>query len=446
MVALSFFVSFLVFGQKELEKYIPYAESSWDTHPEIEIRTIIHIIKKSESDAANLTEDSTSYLNQQYDWINSYYRDLRKPTLLTSDGVEHYIPSARVKFKLEKVLYHTDENDWDRIRVAADTRNPMKFINYNEELNEIEVAGNWKSSLFRSEDSLKVLFEDGSFINTPYTAVDVKSGNTIFRLKAMPTFTRKPLSVLVYKEENKNCSLELWQKYADDKNALHVFYTGSSKSGIAFGCGPRPYFLNVSNIIKGGDWAGAQLTAHELGHTIGLSHTDRPQFDDLPKKDKFGFIDCNSSLTSNNIMGYNICRNYLSPLQVAHVHALYSKDSSRITLTTANEYNPYETIEIWSDTTWNKAMVVKKDIIIRRGQTLEIKDQLHMAAGASIYIEAKAKLIVDGAIITNYFDSGWSGVKLCRRYERKNKMPCKEKNIGVVNRVNSGKIMKESNP
>lgn len=305
---------------------------------------------------------------------------------------------------------------------------------------ELEVEGKWKASLFRAEDSLKVIFEDGTSQNIKYTKVTQKNNNTVFSINFKEDLKGLPIELLVYKEVNVNCSVDLWRKYAIDKQALHVFYTGSSKSGIAFGCGPTPYFLNVSNIIKGGEWAGAQLTAHELGHTIGLSHTDRPQFDDLPETDKFGFIDCNNTATSNNIMGYNVCRNYLSPKQIGHVHLLYSKDSSRIVLTTVNEYDAFNPIEIWDDTTWNKAMIVRKDIVIRRGQTLEIKGQLHMATGASIYIEAKSKLIVNGAIITNYFGEPWQGIRFCASYERKNKMPCKEKNKGQVELKNNGKI------
>ena len=127
------------------------------------------------------------------------------------------------------------------------------------------------------------------------------------------------------KKVDKNCSKDNWMKHAkEDKNYLHVFYTGASKKGPAFGCGPSPYFLNVSKVISNGGYATAQLTAHELGHCLGLRHTNTPQFNDLPKSDKFGWINCNNTNTSNNIMGYNLCRNYLSPLQIAYIHYRYS--------------------------------------------------------------------------------------------------------------------------
>ena len=85
-------------------------------------------------------------------------------------------------------------------------------------------------------------------------------------------------------------------------------------------------------------------------------------------------------------------------------------------------------------------MVVKRDIVIRRGQTLKIQEQLHMAAGATIYLEAKAQLIVDGAEVLNFFGTNWNGVKVCSSYERSNKLPCKEKNQGQIILRNNGNI------
>jgi len=109
-------------------------------------------------------------------------------------------------------------------------------------------------------------------------------------------------------------------------------------------------------------------------------------------------------------------------------------------LTTANEYDPYNPIEIWGDTTWTKAMVIRKDIVIRRGSTLKLTKQLHMAEGAKIYIESKANLVVDGAVVTNFFDTQWGGVVICKSYERSSKLPCFKKNLGTQTFENKGKF------
>lgn len=421
-------------SQADLEKYIPYDYTDKISHPDIEIRTIVHIVKRYDNDAQNLNEDSLAFLKQQFKWINQYYKNMAHPTLLPPDGKEYWIPDSRIRFVVDTILYHVDEIGWDRIRTVEERNQPIAISSVDFQTNSIVSNGKWKSKMFRADDSLKVETVLGDFVTLHYIGLTEKDGQTFFKIKE--DLANFPIGekMTFFKEQNDNCSLDLWEKYAQsDKNALHVFYTGSSKSGIAFGCGPAPYYLNVSNLVKGGDWAGAQLTAHELGHTLGLRHTDFPQFEDLPKKDKLGFIDCNTTETSNNIMGYNVCRSYLSPMQIGYVHLQYSMREDRIRLTYANEMNYPFPIDIWEDTEWSKAMVVRQDIVVRRGQKLIISEPLHMAHGATIYVERNATLVVEeGGKIYNCFGDSWNGIVLCNRYEVSGKMPRKVKDYGKV--------------
>ena len=104
------------------------------------------------------------------------------------------------------------------------------------------------------------------------------------------------------------------------------------------------------------------------------------------------------------------------------------------------KYNAKKNISIWKNETWNKAMLVSGDIIIRSGRTLVIKKDVSMAENAKIYLEKRAKLIIDGAEITNNHDKKWGGIIICKSYLRKNKKPCWKKNYGIIEMKNDGTI------
>ncbi len=65
-------------------------------------------------------------------------------------------------------------------------------------------------------------------------------------------------------------------------------------------------------------------------------------------------------------MGYNKCRRYLSPLQVAHIHKRYTTDTVLIKTTTANEYDTLIILR-FGMIVLEQSMMVKGDIIVRKG-------------------------------------------------------------------------------
>lgn len=410
----------------DIEKYIPRENSSLLTYPVVTLKVKLHLIYRYENDGQNYTLDSLGLISKQFDWINGFYKHLSPNTLVSQDSLEHFIPDSRIQFRVDSILSYVDSIDWDRIYMGKYSK-PLFIDSIDEQLRTVYL---------KRKDYGRLSRVDSVIINkTVCQVLSSKKGikTSELTLEELPHDLEDSKELYYFRKTDLNCDRYLWEKYTKrDSNYIHIFYTGSSSQNIAFGCGPSPYFLNVSNFIKGGDWANAQLLAHELGHTIGLSHTNYPQFDDLPLKDKFGFIPCDNKLTSNNIMGYNQCRNYLSPKQVGYVHQLYSERPERIRITTANEYNAKNTFIIWNDTTWNKSLLVTGDIVVKKRQVLTINNNIHLSEGSTIYLEKKSKLILNGVTISNQFNTNWKGIVFCKSVFKPLKKVKKNKNKGKV--------------
>ncbi len=426
-----------------LNDYIPYENTSLNSHPIITIKTILHLVYRSEKDPRNITLDSINFIKQQYTWINNAYTHMKMPTLLPKNGKAYYVPDARIRFRLDTIICHVDSQAWDRIYtgVAMNGGAPWKIESIDLGENQICVNGRRESLLRSRGDSIVIGGSSGNDGIYHPKSFFSDNNNTYITLKEPLSLDIADGNVTYFRKVDKNCHKDNWENLTGkDKNYIHIFYTGSTIDKPAFGCGPSPYFLNVSRVNLNGAFATAQLTAHELGHCLGLRHTNVPQFDDLPPTDKFGWIQCNNKNTSNNIMGYNLCRNYLSPKQIGYIHQRYSSDSALIRVTANGEYDQKKNISVWRNETWNKAMLISGNVIIRSGTTLTVKNTVSMAENAVIYLEKRSKLIVDGAVITNNHKGKWSGIIICKSYLRKNKKPCRKKNYGVVELNNNGKL------
>ncbi len=68
------------------------------------------------------------------------------------------------------------------------------------------------------------------------------------------------------------------------------------------------------------------------------------------------------------------------------------------------------TFEITTDTVWSTKQYLEKNLVIRRGVTLLVKEDIYMPAGTRITVEPGARLYVDNARIANICGALWYGI------------------------------------
>ncbi len=128
-----------------IEDYIPKEFSSYSTHPILTIKTTLHIVYRTKKHPNNIKADNLDFINQQYQWVNNSYKNLKPPTLLPENKEVHYIPDSRIRFRLDTILVHYDSIAWDRIYtgVAMNGSFPLKIDSVNLSKNEIKILGRW---------------------------------------------------------------------------------------------------------------------------------------------------------------------------------------------------------------------------------------------------------------------------------------------------------------
>ena len=224
------------------------------------------------------------------------------------------------------------------------------------------------------------------------------------------------------------CSTWFLHNYGVETNkTINIFYFNvydpntSLKTGSA-GCGPQS-FVNMRN----SDLIGAGLLAHELGHVLNLDHTfagcgDDGLDDTYHPDPNMGWNNCGANQSysecgggtgiSNNIMGYNHCRRYLSPKQLALMHHHKTANDQKRKYLTCDTHSFNTDVTILADATWESRKVIDGNLTVKAGKTLMVKCMVYMKPSSKIVVEPNARLIIDGGILTNYCDNMWQGIEV----------------------------------
>lgn len=227
----------------------------------------------------------------------------------------------------------------------------------------------------------------------------------------------------------------------DTDHTLNIYYyTLTDPNEGGYGCGPGVY-ANMGN----GDivaWASIQLLAHELGHVLSLNHTFTcAGLTCLPLgvSDTYG-QDCNNTWApcgvnvpytnqvgpyicsgysgvgvSNNLMGYNMCRSYLSPLQMAKVHRTAITDPVMRKYVICQPHQDNTPIHVTTNTDWQGGKILNADLYVEPGATLTIRCTVDCSPHVTIHVKQGGKLVLDGGTLTAHSsdcNDFWRGIEV----------------------------------
>jgi len=126
------------------------------------------------------------------------------------------------------------------------------------------------------------------------------------------------------------------------------------------------------------NWVSGQMLAHELGHCLSLPHTWTDSYTDtFAPDDNTSWLSCNNVDISNNIMGYNTCRSYLSPMQLGQVR--YFSLVNRPNFITITGANSPCTEYLTTPTIWNMSKEIICNTTVSNSATLTSNCNIFLA-------------------------------------------------------------------
>ncbi|MFY9310884.1 MAG: T9SS type A sorting domain-containing protein [Bacteroidia bacterium] len=250
------------------------------------------------------------------------------------------------------------------------------------------------------------------------------------------------------------CNANAYESYVNGidpsriSGSVPIYVTGGAYCGPpALGFSAFPSETNLSqnsyvvtfnaadNPTQDYAWSGHLL--HELGHSLDLYHTydynqymlDLDYLSDVYNtswwnyctppanyacvhQGGWGFDPYNSSYYStNNLMGGTQSNEYLSPLQLGKANrALAIKSVRKYVKSMISSSNDWV---VNQNETWDFDIQMYQNIKVTNGATLTIKCKVAMATNGSITLDPGANLIItDGALITSWTGSMWTGIIL----------------------------------
>src|SRR5690554_1961233 len=395
--------------------------NNYDQSPKYTVNLKVHIMQYSLSDPRNYTYNDSVKIRELIEEVNNYFSNIQPPTIpVINSTLEE--TDTRVRFHLDTIDFIQDTIGWE-ISSTSSTQ-----VNYGFSIidtNKIVFSG------FINPTMLCIEIVNSNSNDGVYKIIDniFSNGSTTLTIGSSFSDVNDQSGIIFRINRSFGNNFYSFNKYhKTDSSAIHIYYVRNDDDCYQVGFGqakgygsnalimvnPGSSPIQLNNVSSG----EVGLLAHELGHCLGLRHTMYPQtpsyIDDIFQPDENeAWKPCNDSTISNNIMGYNTCRTYLSPLQIAEIHRYvnnYKVLKNTILETYSSTNNDVYITE--SDVTWEDRKIIGSTLYIEPGAKLTIKCKVHFSSEGRVVIKPGGELVVDGGLLTNDYNEFWQGIQV----------------------------------